>query len=65
MFNLGDWVIDTKTHEAVDIIAIIPAGENSIIDLYVVEKDDGSYYISDAKNLITYDKYYWDSIEGD
>jgi hypothetical protein len=64
-FELGDWVIDTKTHSAVDIIAIIPAGKNSIIDLYVVDPSDGGYYIIDETNLTEYDKYYWDAMEED
>ena len=63
-FELGDWVIDTKTHRAVDIIAIIPAGKNSIIDLYIVEPSDGGYYIIDETNLTEYDKYYWDTMDG-
>ena len=62
LFKLGDWVIDTKTHESVDVIAIIPAGKNSIKELYVLCKDDGSYYIADSTYLIMYDRYYWDEL---
>lgn len=62
-FEISDLVIDTKTHKAVDIIAVIPAGKNSIIDLYLVEPSDGGYYIVDEINLTAYDKYYWDAIE--
>ena len=63
LFNLGDWAIDTKTRRAVDIIAIIPAGENSIVDLYIVQDSESRYYIIDSSVLIEYDKYYWDDLE--
>jgi hypothetical protein len=62
-FTLGDWCIDTKSHRAVDVIAIIPACENSIIDLYVVQNSDGDYYILGENDLTEYDKYYWDNLE--
>lgn len=65
LFNIGDWCIDTKSHRAVDVIAIIPAGHNSIIDLYVVEPSDGGYYILDENSLTEYDKYYWDNLGED
>lgn len=63
LFNIGDWCIDTKSHRAVDVIAIIPAGHNSIIDLYIVEPSDGGYYILSENDLTKYDKYYWDNLE--
>ena len=63
LFNPGDWCIDTKAHKAVDVIAIIPAGKNSIIDLYVVEPSEGGYYILGENDLTEYDKYYWDNLE--
>lgn len=63
LFNIGETVIDTKTHEAVEIIAIIPAGHNSIINLYVVEPSEGGYYILNESDLVVYDKYYWDELE--
>ena len=62
MFKLGDWVIETKTHRSGSVIAIIPEGENSICDLYIVEFD-GKYEIFDSQVLIEYDKYYWDDLE--
>lgn len=62
-FEIGDWCIDTKSHRAVDVIAIIPAGRNSMIDLYVVESSDAGYYIISGTYLIEYDKYYWDDME--
>jgi hypothetical protein len=62
-FDLGAWCIDTKAKQAVDVIAIIPAGHNSMIDLYVVEPSEGGYYIIDETDLIEYDKYYWDTVE--
>jgi hypothetical protein len=63
LFDIGNWCIDTKSHRAVDIIAIIPAGHNSMIDLYVVEPSQGSYYILSETDLIEYNKYYWDEVE--
>ena len=62
MFKLGDWVIETKTHRSGSVIAIIPSGENSICDLFVVEFD-GKYEIFDSQVLIEYSKYYWDNLE--
>ena len=62
MFELGDWVIETKTHRSGSVIAVIPAGVNSICDLYIVEFD-GSYEIFDNQALVMYDKYYWDNLE--
>ena len=62
MFELGDWVIETKTHRSGSVISIIPAGQNSICDLYIVEFD-GKYEIFDTQVLITYDKCYWDKLE--
>ena len=62
-FELGAWCIDTRTHRAVDIIAIIPAGTNSMIDLYVVEPSDGGFYILSETDLVEYNKHYWDAFE--
>lgn len=62
-FEPGDWCIDTKAHRAVDVIAVIPAGHNSLISLYIVEPSDGGYYILDENDLTEYDKYYWDALE--
>ena len=61
-FELGDWVIEIKDHRSGSIIAVIPSGENSICDLYIVEFD-GKYEIFDKQALIVYDKYYWDDLE--
>ena len=63
LFNIGETVIDTKTHEAVEVIAIIPTGHYSIMDLYVVESSEGEYYIRGESDLVVYDKYYWDELE--
>lgn len=62
-FELGQWCIDTKAKQSVDVIAIIPAGHNSIVDLYIVEPSEGGYYILGENDLIEYDKYYWDNVE--
>ena len=64
MFELGDWVIETKTHRSGSVIAIIPYGENSICDLYIVEFD-GKYEIFDDQGLVKYNSSYWDNLEGD
>ena len=63
LFNLGETVIDTRTHDTAIVISIIPQGENSIADIYVLDKD-GKFYLSDDTNLVVYDKYYWDELEG-
>jgi hypothetical protein len=60
-FDIGDWCIDTRAKQSVDIVAIIPAGHNSIIDLYIVEPSEGGYYILSETDLIEYNKYYWDA----
>jgi hypothetical protein len=62
LFNLGESVIDTKTHECASVVAVIPAGENSISDLYVLLTDYSDYYITDGDRLVVYDKYYWDDL---
>jgi hypothetical protein len=61
-FELGDWVIETKSHRSGSIVAVIPSGENSICDLYIVEFDS-KYEIFDSQTIIQYDKYYWDDME--
>lgn len=63
MFDVGDWIIETKTHRSGDIIAIIPAGRYAITTLYIVEFSDGKYEIFDESSLTAYDKYYWDNME--
>lgn len=62
LFNINETVIDTRSHDAVVVVAIIPQGENSMMDLYVLRRDGGEYYIADYENLIVYDKHYWDNI---
>jgi hypothetical protein len=62
LFNLGETVIDTRTHNTAIVVSIIPQGENSITDIYVLD-DDGNLYLSDDTHLIVYDKYYWDDID--
>ena len=62
LFSLGETIIDTRTHNAVTVVAIIPQGENSITDVYVLN-NDGDLYLSDDDNLVVYDKYYWDTID--
>ena len=61
LFNPGESVINTRTHESATIIAVIPNGPNSIRDLYVLFGPQG-YYIVDAEELVVYDKYYWDEL---
>lgn len=62
LYDLGDSVINTKTHNAADVIAVIPAGHNSIRTLYIIE-EASTYVIIDEVDLVAYDKYYWDAID--
>ena len=62
LFNLGETVIDTRTHNTVIVVSIIPQGEHSLADIYVLD-DEGRFYLSDDTNLVVYDKYYWDDID--
>ena len=63
MFELGDWIIETKAHRSGSIIAIIPAGKYAITTLYVIQFSDDTYEIFDECMLTAYDKYYWDISE--
>ena len=64
MFDIGDSIINTKTHNAGTVIAIIPAGSKSLRDLYIIdEADNNDYIIVDADDVIAYDKYYWDNVK--
>lgn len=61
MFNAGESIINTKTHNAGTVIAAIPAGPNCLRDLYIIdEADNNNYIIIDECDLVVYDKYYWD-----
>ena len=62
LFNIGETVIDTRTHNSVIVVSVIPQGENSLTDVYVLD-DYGTLYLSDDTHLVVYDKYYWDSID--
>lgn len=60
-FNIGDSIINTNTHNAGTVIAVVPAGPNCLRDLYIIdEADSNRYLIIDADDVIAYDKYYWD-----
>ena len=61
LFNLGETVIDTRTHNTATVVAIIPQNQNSLTDVYVL--DDGRLYLSDDTHLVIYDKYYWVGME--
>lgn len=61
LFNLGETVIVEDLRSAGTITAVIPAGHNSLINLYVVEIDF-VYHIFPEDNLLVYDKYYWDEV---
>ena len=63
MFDLGDWIIETKTHRSGSVIAVIPAGRCAITTLYVAQFSDDKYEIFDESLLTAYDKYYWDALE--
>jgi hypothetical protein len=62
LFNLGEWIIDTRSHATATVVSVIPQGQNSMADVYVLEKDDGELYLSTDTHLVCYDKYYWDDI---
>lgn len=61
LFSLGETIIDTKRNSVVSVVAVIPQGENSITDLYVLRENENTYYITDSEDLIVYDKYYFDT----
>jgi hypothetical protein len=61
LFSLGETIIDTKRNSVVSVVAVIPQGENSITDLYVLRENEDTYYITDSEDLIVYDKYYFDT----
>jgi hypothetical protein len=61
LFSLGETIIDTKRNSVVSVVAVIPQGENSITDLYVLRENEDTYYIADSEDLIVYDKYYFDT----
>lgn len=63
LFNLGEWVIDTRSHATATVVSIIPQGENSMTDVYVLERDNGGLYLSTDTCLVCYDKHYWDDID--
>lgn len=55
-FDSGDWVVDTKRKTAPTVCAVI---RDSIPTLYILEDDDGNYYIENEQNLAVYDKYWF------
>lgn len=61
LFNIGETVINTKRNSVVTVTAVIPSGENSLVDLYILRENEDAYYITDAEDLIVYDKYYFDT----
>ena len=61
LFSLGETIIDTKRNSVVSVVAVIPQGETSITDLYVLRENEDTYYITDSEDLIVYDKYYFDT----
>ena len=64
LFNLGETVIDTKSQDAVTVVAIIPQGRDALYDIYVLMDESGNrIYMRDDADLITYNKYYWDELE--
>ena len=66
LFNIGELVIDTKSNNAVRVVAIIPQGNTSMFDIYVLmDEDTGNIYMRDDTDLVMYTKYYWDDSEKD
>ena len=61
MFDIGDSIINTKTHNTGTVIAFLSAGHKCLRDIYIIdEADSGNYIIIDADYVIAYDKYYWE-----
>lgn len=56
MFDLGQWVIDTKKQDAVEVVTILEGGTETV---YVLKDDNSDFYITGESNLIPYDKYYF------
>lgn len=64
MFDIGDSIINIKTHNAGTVIMVLPAGPNCLRNIYIIdEADNNKYIIIDEDDLIAYDKYYWDNIQ--
>lgn len=57
MFQIDDWVIDTKRKTAPTVKAIFP---NTSPVIYVLQDDEGEYYIEDEFKLIAYDKNWFE-----
>lgn len=63
-FDIGNSIINTKTHNAGTVIAAFPAGPNCLRNIYIIdEADNNKYIIIDEDDLVDYDKYYWDDIK--
>lgn len=63
-FDIGDSIINTKTHNPGTVIMVSPAGPNCLRNIYLIdEADNNNYIIIDEDDIIAYDKYYWDSID--
>lgn len=56
MFNLGQWVIDTKKQDTVEVVTILEGGTETV---YVLKDNNNDLYITGESNLISYDKYYF------
>ena len=64
MFDIGDSIINTKTHHSGTVIAFLPAGPRCLRDIYIIDDGDrDNYVIVDAEYIVAYDKYYWDELE--
>lgn len=62
LFDVGETVIDKRTRARAAVMAVIPQGPDSLLNLYILRKDDDSYYIADDIHLLTYNKNYWDNL---
>lgn len=58
MFQVEQWVIDTKRKTAPTVKAILPATYPTIYVLY--DSDSDEYYMTDESHLIKYNKYWFD-----
>lgn len=61
-FYLGQWVIDIRKQLIAGIVNIFEGGTKVT---YLLETNDGDFYITEECSLIPYNKYYFDEVEGE
>ena len=60
-FGLGETIFDNRTRKIAVVVAVIPSGQLSMTDVYVLDRY-GELYLADETRLSEYDKYYWEEI---